>query len=611
MPESGGLVDGTRKVLTLEDLIAAIDRHEKTPSNILKVDAFHFSGERVSDWLDLVEQALVGLSDAIKFQRILKYVLHGHHQEVEKVINTANDSWARFRDGMQRKYRLGDGLLTTADLEAMNKDDFTTVGTFFQEFKKKARKVHGISEEAQCTIFWGLLTASEAAELTSHGGGSAKLTWATIDKGVEDESLDQVEQCQMRLQRRKKKERDASASGTPGVKRIVTDVLAELGYGNDAEEISGGGSEEEEDDDAEDERLRQEEDRRTELRAKNRGIQEEAEPSQHESVPKKKKYAVRLEEGFDVERMVERLLEGHNDLMNRKDILASAPRLRDGLKGRLSRRLVPNIHLSTILQREVGWTEAETRMDWKCATCELVDLVVKEKKCVAMVDTCAEMNIIRERDALMLGLEIDRADHGVLHGVNCKAIFCGTASNVIMEIGKVRVRTCFFVMPDVDHPILPGRSFLCRTETLIFNKHDGMMILHMSDPACGNYEVITCRNTGPGSERNRPNPGSFTLEESENERRRLWEESEEEGGIEVLSLSLTDVNKAMEIVAAHEMADPEAIKALREQIIEDPQDATVGTGLAAAERGDNVRRGRLVERRCIAQVVITYLKFQG
>ncbi|GBG64556.1 hypothetical protein CBR_g45250 [Chara braunii] len=235
MPEPSGLVDGMGKVLTLEDLIAAIDRHEKTSSNVPKVDTFHFSGGRVSDWLDLVEQALVGLSDPVKFQRILKYVLHGHHQEVENVINASNGSWARFRDGMQRKYRLGDGLLTTADLEAMNKDDFTTIGAFVQEFKKRARKAHGISEEPQCVIFLRLLTASEASELTSHGGGSGKLTWATIDKGAEDGSLEQVERPQMRLQRRKRKERDATASRTPGVKRIVTYVLAELGYDKDTE----------------------------------------------------------------------------------------------------------------------------------------------------------------------------------------------------------------------------------------------------------------------------------------------------------------------------------------------------------------------------------------
>ncbi|GBG71091.1 hypothetical protein CBR_g8390 [Chara braunii] len=667
MPEE--MADGGRKLLTLDDLIDALDKRERAPSNVPKVETFHFKGDRVSDWLDLTEQALVGLSDEVKLQRVLRYVLHSHHREVTKVVDAAGGSWTKFGDLMRRKYRLGDGLLTMADLEAMNKEDFSTIGAFVHEFKKKARKVHGISEEAQCATFLGLLTGSEATELTKYGKGSERLTWATIDKGVEEGRLDQVEQHQMRLQRRKRKKRDATASGTPGVKRIVTDVLAALGYDNEAEvqkrrvlvaqgrasrvadeeagqEDYGGGEtgpqgcpsvatvragprsgmtfrpptshgrvpqaaqtrgqskattsqgpsqapsrapprkdpeperrkevvevpeEEDEGDDEEDERLRQEEDRREEQRAKKRTAQGGAEPGLHDGVLKRKKYAVRLEEGFDVERMVDKLLEGHNDLMNLKDILASAPRLRGELKGRLSRRLVPNVHLSSILPREIKWTETGTMMDWKCVAYRLVDLKVRDQPSIAMVDTGAEMNIIRERDATMLGLEVDHSDHGVLHGANCKAIFCGTASNVMVEIGRVRARTCFFVMPDVDHPILLRRSFLCRTETLIFNRHEGTMILALSDLACGNYEIIKCRNTGPGSGRNRLNLGSFTYEESEYAQRRLREEQEEEGAGEVLSLSLNDVNKAMEVVAAHDMADPKAIKALRKHVLENPQ----------------------------------------
>ncbi|GBG93158.1 hypothetical protein CBR_g59761 [Chara braunii] len=211
-------------------------------------------------------------------------------------------------------------------------------------------------------------------------------------------------------------------------------------------------------------------------------------------------------------------------------------------------------------------------MDWKCVACGMVDLVVKGSKCSAMVDTGAEMNIIRETDALKFGLEVDRSDCGVLHGANCKAVFCGTASNVLIEVGKVKVRACFFVMHDVNHDVLLGRSFLCRTETLMFNKHDGTLILIMCDPACGNYEIITCRNTGPRSIRNRPNPGSFTIEESENERRRLHMEPKEEERGEIFSLSLADINKAMDVVATPEMADPDAIQALREQVLECPQE---------------------------------------
>ncbi|GBG77418.1 hypothetical protein CBR_g23867 [Chara braunii] len=669
MPETGGASVVPKKGLTLDDLIAAIDQHERNPSNIPKGDTFHFCGERVSEWLERVEQALVGRPDVVKFQCILQYVLHSYHKEVKKVIDAAQGSWERFKEGMQRKYRLGDGLLTTTDLEAMNKEDFTTIGVFVQEFKKKARKVHGISEEAQCAFFLGLLTALEAVELTRHGGGSTKLTWATIDRGVEVGCLDQVEQRQVRLQRQKRKERDATAFGTPGVTRIVTDVLAQLGYvtepvvqrrvvtavkvkgkepvieevgqeelweeeepvpqhltkvqrkfgeaidrrlgrvraeaqrraavgppppamftlwqekeeppfgveevGSDEEVTQGlrGGSETEEtiiiesddedeeermeppsvlfekmedlldkmgryqqklvglckevkgwrsniptvflydsgpesapgrpgvnvvgscpqpgmrgrpltpqvwlaqaartryqaktstsqepprgeheprrrkeavevedDDDEEeaDERLRREEDKRAEQRTRKKGTRGEAEPVIHDGPPKKKKYAVRLEKGFDVEKVIDRLLEGHNDLMTLKEILASAPRLRDELKGRLSRRLVPNVHLGTILPKEAEWAESGTKMDWKCVACGTVDLMVKGSKCAAMVDTGAEMNIIREADAIRFGLDIDRSDCGILHGASCKAMFCGTASNVLVEVGKVKERT--------------------------------------------------------------------------------------------------------------------------------------------------------------------------
>ncbi|GBG84002.1 hypothetical protein CBR_g37876 [Chara braunii] len=229
------MADGGRKLVTLNDLIDALDKRERAPSNVPKVEIFHFKGDRVSDWLDLTEQALVGLSDEVKLQRVLRYVLHSHHREVTKVVDAAGGSWAKFGDLMRRKYRLGDSLLTMADLEAMNKEDFSTIGAFVQEFKKKARKVHGISEEAQCATFLGLLTGSEATELTKYGEGSERLSLATIDKGVEEGSLDQVEQHQMRLQRRERKERDATAYGTPGVKGIVTDVLATLDYDNEAQ----------------------------------------------------------------------------------------------------------------------------------------------------------------------------------------------------------------------------------------------------------------------------------------------------------------------------------------------------------------------------------------
>ncbi|GBG60805.1 hypothetical protein CBR_g12543 [Chara braunii] len=295
---SGGITDGTRKVLAIDDLVEALDRRERSQSNVPKVDTFHFNGERVSDWLDLVEQALVGLSDTVKFQRILKYVLHDHHQEV---VNAANGNWARFKDGMQRKYRLGDGLLTTADLEAMNKDDFTTVGAFVQDPP----------------------TAQGRMVQAVHTRGQTKASASQEPPRKEPE---------------KRKE--------------VVEV------------------EDEEEEDEQDERLCQVEDQRAEQKAKKRRAQEEVEPILRDAVPRKKKYAVRLEEEFDMEKVIDRLLEGHNDLVTLKKILAFAPKLHNELKGRLSRLLVPNVHLSVILPKEAGWVETETKMDWKCVALE-------------------------------------------------------------------------------------------------------------------------------------------------------------------------------------------------------------------------------------------------
>ncbi|GBG91320.1 hypothetical protein CBR_g52206 [Chara braunii] len=582
-----GNADGVGNRMTIDDLVEALDRRDLRRGNVPKVDTFLFKGEqvsdwmelvagdegssgrseipahpKVSDWLDLVEQALMGLSHAVKFQRILKYVLHSHHQEVEKVLNAVNGSWTRFKDGMQREYRLGDGLLTIADLEAMNRDDFTTVGAFVQEFKKKARKVPGISEEAHCAIFLGLLTASEATELTSHIGGSAKLTWATIDEGVEQGSLDQVEQYQMRLQRRKRKERDATASRTPGVKRIVTDVLVELGYGKEVviqevvTAIQGKGKDpviEE----AVQEEWEEEEPAPQHLSKalrKQRNLTQGGQGSRKGQAPQVlggslAKYVSSIKQrgtftsGGTTIRAVVMACAQHLCAMGKPDSIWA-----DG-----TICWAPSQYVTTNLSRNTSQPMAPPPSP---ASSSQGSVPGRGSKCVAMVDT---------------GAKIDRSDCGILHGANCKAVFCGTASNVLIEVGRVKAWACFFIMPDVDHGILLGRSFLCRTRTLMFNKHDGTLILIMCDPACGNYEIITCRNIGPRSVRNRLNPGSFTIEESEDERQRLHMEPEEEERGEVFSLSLSDVNKVMDIVATHKMADPNAIQALREQVLECPQ----------------------------------------
>ncbi|GBG90314.1 hypothetical protein CBR_g50563 [Chara braunii] len=137
---------------------------------------------------------------------------------------------------------------------------------------------------------------------------------------------------------------------------------AEPGKRKEAVEVEDDDNDDEEE---EDERLRREEDQKAEQRARKKGTRGEVEPVVRDGPPKRKKYAVWLEEGFDVEKVIDRLLEGHNDLMTLKEILASAPRLRNELKWRLSRRLVPNVHLGTILPQEAEWSESGTKMDWK------------------------------------------------------------------------------------------------------------------------------------------------------------------------------------------------------------------------------------------------------
>ncbi|GBG83290.1 hypothetical protein CBR_g37001 [Chara braunii] len=49
------------------------------------------------------------------------------------------------------------------------------------------------------------------------------------------------------------------------------------------------------------------------------------------------------------------------------------------------------------------------------------------------------MNIIKESDALRLGMDIDRMDSRFLHGASGKTPFTGTTSNVVIEIGKVKL----------------------------------------------------------------------------------------------------------------------------------------------------------------------------
>ncbi|GBG81545.1 hypothetical protein CBR_g32535 [Chara braunii] len=187
--------------------------------------------------------------------------------------------------------------------------------------------------------------------------------------------------------------------------------------------------------DDEDGRLRKEEDEKAEQRAKKRGAKPDTDKAQE---VKKKKYAVRVEKWFDVEEIMDRILEGHNHLMNLKNVLASAPRLKDELRARLSRKMVASVRLGTIIAKEAEWAETGTKMDWKSVACGCLDVVVKGKTCTAMMDSGAEMNLIKEEHATRPGMKIDRSDNGILMRANSRSVFIGTATSVILEIGKVK-----------------------------------------------------------------------------------------------------------------------------------------------------------------------------
>ncbi|GBG89730.1 hypothetical protein CBR_g49582 [Chara braunii] len=642
-----------------------------------------------------------------------------------KVAAGANGEWAKFKEEMQRRFKLGDGLLTKEDLEMLRRDEFSTVGAFATTFEKMAKKVPGLAEEDQCVTFLGHFKNWEGLSLTKKAAPGKKLTWAAIKEGVMDGELDQVDIFQMRQARKKRKALDATTSDGRDFKKMIEDAVAQLdaekeakrktmaaphtvrkakkavvqeeeeeeeeeqpepekltkaqrkarnlaqggqgsgrgqvpqavampppesshqaapapygpwpgcgpprlistnydgdmynkygyyidpktpggtrkealrraaagppqapptmfriwqekeaepdvrveeigeneeveqvrkagiireepiiidsddekspaveggwwsearrtmenmedllgkvrryqgklvelceevkawqgqrpqvflygsgsqgapanipnvsitggtprsgisfrppsrsgrvaqavrtrakgpvGSGQPAKDAPGPSGEKEvvelpRNEDEEDDRLRNEEDEKAEQRAKKRGIGTYTE----KVTEPKKKYTVKVEEGFDVEDIMDRIVEGHNHLMNLKDVLASTPRLRDELKARLSRKMVASVHLGAIIPKEAEWAETGTKMDWKSVACGCFDVVMKGKSCTAMIDAGAEMNLIKEKDALCLGMEIDCSDNGILVGANSRSIFVGTASKVVLEIGKVK-----------------------------------------------------------------------------------------------------------------------------------------------------------------------------
>ncbi|GBG60417.1 hypothetical protein CBR_g5593 [Chara braunii] len=115
--------------------------------------------------------------------------------------------------------------------------------------------------------------------------------------------------------------------------------------------------------DTEDEKLRAEDERHARLRAQNRCLDEnqdkekdEGEEEEHQK--KKNRYTIPIEEGIDIEKMVDRILESHRDFVTLKEFLAASSKIREELKQRLTRRKVMTVKLGEVIPPEANWTPA-------------------------------------------------------------------------------------------------------------------------------------------------------------------------------------------------------------------------------------------------------------
>ncbi|GBG85690.1 hypothetical protein CBR_g40421 [Chara braunii] len=322
----------------------------------------------------------------------------------------------------------------------------------------------------------------------------------------------------------------------------------------------------ENDEDNEDEKLRAEEEERARRRALEREPQKgKAEANEEESRKNKNIYSIPVEHGVDIEQLVDKILESQRDLVTLKKILAVSPKIQEEFKQRMTRKRVMTVKLGEVIPPEANWSPPGTKMDWRSVSTGYMKVQIGQQEYSALVDDGAEMNIIRERHAIEAGLKINRDDYGFWVGASGSTPFCGTASGVLVTIGKVKVRSYFYVLPRVEHEVLLGRAFLCRSESIIINKHDGIMFVILCDPVCGHYEVVKCANTGPYCSRNRLNPESYSFPELEKLRREKESLGEEPNARE-FSLTLPNIGQAIDFVSTRAAIDPNVMQALTEII---------------------------------------------
>ncbi|GBG79658.1 hypothetical protein CBR_g29806 [Chara braunii] len=181
MPDADGIERGP--AATPKDFVKALEKRELARLQVPKIDFFHFEGERVSKWLELLEQITAEVPEAVKFKYLPRYIWWEIRPEIMKVVAGAGGDWAKFKAEMQRRFKLGYGLLTKTDLEMIQRDESSTVGAFATAFEKMAKKVPGLAEEEQCGTFLGHFKNWETSSLTKKAAPGKKLTWAAIKEG--------------------------------------------------------------------------------------------------------------------------------------------------------------------------------------------------------------------------------------------------------------------------------------------------------------------------------------------------------------------------------------------------------------------------------------------
>ncbi|GBG64123.1 hypothetical protein CBR_g40570 [Chara braunii] len=154
----------------------------------------------------------------------------------------------------------------------------------------------------------------------------------------------------------------------------------------------------ESDEDNEDEKLRAEEEEQARRRALEREPEKgKTEPGEEEPRKKKNIYSIPVEQGVDIEQLVDKILESQRDLVTLKEILAVSPKIQEKFKQRKTRKRVMTVNLGEVIPPEANWSPPGTKMDWRSVSTDHMKVQIGQHEYSALVDDGAEMNIIRSR----------------------------------------------------------------------------------------------------------------------------------------------------------------------------------------------------------------------